>query len=284
MRRASARHRSPGDAEHAEALAAQRLEASPAPDARRAVERPTASGPSSLVRGRAAGSTSSGAPFTTSSRSPAVVDQHRDAPPLEVERHLVDLAPADDVDSPRARGSRRRAGCAAGLEEAVEVGELQHALADRGPARRGAARARMRASVSVPVLSVHRTSMLPRSWIAARRLTITLLLGHAQRAARQRHRHDHRQQLGRQPDRERHGEQERLEQRPVESGVHEQHEQHQHEGQAHDQQAERRVPRSNAVGGGFAPSGRRRCRRAPWRGRCAQISDRRRAADAPTCP
>ena len=32
----------------------------------------------------------------------------------------------------------------------------------------------MRASVRVPVLSVHKTSMLPRFWIAASRLTITL--------------------------------------------------------------------------------------------------------------
>ena len=95
----------------------------------------------------------------------------------------------------------------AALEMAVELGELEHALAVARRASRCAASSAIFASVSVPVLSVHSTSMLPRSWIAARRFTITCLLGHAQRAAGQRHRHDHRQQLGRQPDRQRQREQ-----------------------------------------------------------------------------
>ena len=96
----------------------------------------------------------------------------------------------------------------------------------------------MRASVSVPVLSVHSTSMAPRSWMAASRLTTTRFCGHAQRAARQRHRHDHRQQLGREPDRQRHREQERLQHGPAERQVHQQDEQHEEDGEPQDQQAE----------------------------------------------
>ena len=58
---------------------------------------------------------------------------------------------------------------------AVEPGQLEHARAVRAGSARAAASGSICASVSVPVLSVHSTSMLPRSWIAPRRLTITAL-------------------------------------------------------------------------------------------------------------
>ena len=55
--------------------------------------------------------------------------------------------------------------------------------------------------------------MLPKFWIAGRCLTITLLARHAHRALRERDRGDHRQELGRQADGERDGEEQRLERR-----------------------------------------------------------------------
>ena len=70
-----------------------------------------------------------------------------------------------------------------------------------------------RPAVSVPVLSLHRMSMLPKFWIADRCLTITLCARHAHRALRERDGRDHRQELGRQPDGERDREQQRLERR-----------------------------------------------------------------------
>ncbi len=58
------------------------------------------------------------------------------------------------------------------------------------------------------VLSVHRTVMAPRSSIADRRLTITFL--RAIRAARHGDGGDHRQEFGREPHCEGHGEHQRL--------------------------------------------------------------------------
>ena len=80
--------------------------------------------------------------------------------------------------------------------------------------------------------------MAPRSCIAASRLTIT-----RRRASRiaprgQRHRDDHRQELGRQADGQRQREQQRFQPGPVEQHVDHQHEQHQEHRQAQDQQPE----------------------------------------------
>ena len=119
---------------------------------------------------------SSGAPLTISQALAVALDQHRDAPALEVERHLVDLAPAG-----RRRARVREDGLVqraldAALEVAVEVGAGASTRALSAPATSTCAPSAMRASVSVPVLSVHSTSIAPRSWMAASRLTITLRL------------------------------------------------------------------------------------------------------------
>ena len=82
--------------------------------ARRSAASPASSGARSPPRPRSAidsRSTSSGAPLTTSSALRAVVDEHGDAPALEIEGHLVDLLPSRSTSSVRdARGSPRRAG------------------------------------------------------------------------------------------------------------------------------------------------------------------------------
>ena len=68
---------------------------------------------------------SSGAPLTTSSRAAPSLDQNRHATPLEIERHLVDLVPAGDVE--RLGGEDRLVERAlhAALEAAVEIGEAE---------------------------------------------------------------------------------------------------------------------------------------------------------------
>jgi hypothetical protein len=65
-----------------------------------------------------------------------------------------------------------------------------------------------------------------------------LLLRHADRPARQGDRDDHGQELGRQPDREGDGEQERLQQIPAQHRVDQEHEQHEEHDDLEDQEAE----------------------------------------------
>ena len=77
----------------------------------------------------------------------------------------------------------------------------------------------MAPSVSVPVLSVNSTSMLPRSSIVTSRLTSTLLAGELARAGREAHADDRRQQLRGDADRDREREQQRVDQRPRERDV-----------------------------------------------------------------
>ncbi len=190
--------------------------------------------------------------------APAVLlDQHRDAPALEIEGDLVELDPAGPVDIAVLAGSPRRAGFAnPGLEMAVEPGRAPARARLSAPEIAICRTRRIFASVSVPVLSVHSTSMLPRSWIAARRFTITCSLGHAERAARERDRDDHRQQLGRQPDGQRQGEEEALEQRTVEQKVDQQHEQDEEHGEPHDQHAELvRCPAPGPPGAAYGAAG-----------------------------
>ena len=97
-------------AEHAIALFAEPLEAlQQASRVRRFVERQAFAARLSHSR-RDSSMMSSGAPFTTSSRVDAVVDEHGDAAALEIERHLVDLLPSRDIEPAGGRGSPRRAG------------------------------------------------------------------------------------------------------------------------------------------------------------------------------
>ena len=75
-----------------------------------------------------------------------------------------------------------------------------------------------------------------------------LSLGQLHRRPGKRDRHDHRQQLGCQPDGERQREHQRLQHRPMERDVHHQDEQHHQHGEAHDQHAE--AANADRKGGG----------------------------------
>ena len=96
-------------------------------------------------------------------------------------------------------------------QRGVQIGEAAARSGDAAPAGRAPPFERITPSVRVPVLSVHSTSMLPRFSIASRRRTMTPLARHARgRRADRVTADDRRQQLGRQPDRERDREQQRL--------------------------------------------------------------------------
>ena len=61
-----------------------------------------------------------------------------------------------------------------GLEVAVEIGVLENSIKSSPYMSRQRFKI-IRSCVSVPVLSVHRTSMAPKFWMALRRFTITFL-------------------------------------------------------------------------------------------------------------
>ena len=135
--------------------------------------------------------------------------QNRDAAALEVERQIVDR-----VASSVASGAAARKASSRLLRIPLAKWLLRRPARARERYRRRRCRAadkRDFASVSVPVLSVHRTSIAPRSWMADKPLDDHLALGHAHGAARQGDGHHHRQQLGREADGQRHREQEDLE-------------------------------------------------------------------------
>ena len=117
----------------------------------------------------------------------------------------------------------------AGLKVAVEIGQLQHA-------RRLACRttsqcfSRMtRSIVSVPVLSVQRTSIAPRFWIELSRLTITFLRDMAMAPLERQTADDHRQHFRRQADRDRQREEEGFAPVVLAEAVDEEHQRH-HDG------------------------------------------------------
>ena len=130
-------------------------------------------------------------------------DHDRHDAALEVEGDLVDLGEFGDC---------RRAQCGlgvrqhravedvlqAGLEVAVQIGEREHAVVLAQHDVAVALEDRLGPVVSVPVLSVHSTSIAPRFWMALIRLTMTFLRPIATAPLRQADRHDHRQHLGRQ--------------------------------------------------------------------------------------
>ena len=72
------------------------------------------------------------------------------------------------------RGSPRRAGCACRVSKPLLTAASSSTRRALAPSVPGGRSSVMRASVSVPVLSVHSTSIAPRSWIAASRFTTTL--------------------------------------------------------------------------------------------------------------
>ena len=121
--------------------------------------------------------------------------------------------------------------------------------------------------------------MLPKFWIAGRCLTMTFCRAMRTAPARQRHRRDHRQELGRQPDGERDGEQQRLE-RPADAarGSTTMMNSTRKKTVRRMRTPKRRRPRSNSVSGARAPAARR-CRRTPCARPVARHDRRRRAAD-----
>ena len=67
-------------------------------------------------------SRSSGAPFTIRRRLAVVLDQNRDAPPLEIERNLVDLPPSSHVEWMGSEDRLVERALHAAFELAVDVG------------------------------------------------------------------------------------------------------------------------------------------------------------------
>ena len=208
-----------------------------------------------------AGSTLSGAPLVMSRRSAAVLDDHRHPPALEVEGDLV--APA---------GSRATAGCS-WLQDRLVHG----AARARSGTTLFSAASRITASSSSPrdvhvavdrdlavgerarlvaAQDVHAAEVLDGGQL----LDDDLLPRHAHRPAGQRHRDDHGQQLGREPDRQRHREEERLQQIAPEQRVDEEHEQHQEDDDLQDQEPE---PARAALELGLRGRARRGCA-ATW--------------------
>ncbi len=163
--------------------------------------------------------------------------QHRNPPPFEIEMHLVNLFPAGNVDLAMLQDGVVERAFQAALEVTVEIGQLQHprAFPPQGVDVAFQADAGLGQGAGlVGAEHVHRPHVLDRR----RPFDDDPPGRHAQRAARQGHRHHHGQQLRRQPHRQRYGEQERLQQGTVEGHVDQQREQHQQQGQTHDEQAE----------------------------------------------
>ena len=206
-----------------------------------------------------------------------VLDQDRDTPPLEIERHFVDLLPARHVERMGGEDRLVERALHAAFELAVDVGIGEGALAlgaapvdradqlDRGFGQRAGL---------VGAQHVHGAEIVDRG----QALHDHLSLGQLHRRAGQRDRHDHRQQLGCQPDRERQREHQRFQHRPMEGDVHHQDEQHHQHGQAHDQHAE--AANADRKGGGrrlFRQARREMAERRPAAG--SADDNRRGAAD-----
>ena len=120
---------------------------------------------------------------------------------------------------PRARPlPDARAVPAAALRLAARRAQLRARLPHLGPLRRGGRLRRRELQQHEQPGGRRLARPLPRARAALRRAVRRAPRG--QRAARQGDRGDHRQQLGRQTDGERHGEHQRLQHRPAEEDVH----------------------------------------------------------------
>ena len=181
---------------------------------------------------------SSGAPLTMSRRSPAfsasTETRRRSKSNGTSARYVQSARRTAPAAARMALSSGLRSFCSKPLLTAAN--SSTRALS--APSAPGWPASAIFACVSVPVLSVHSTVMAPRSWIDGEPLHHHLARGHAHGAARQRHRHDHRQQFRRHADGERHREQEGLDHRPVRDEMRQQHEQHHEAGEPQDQHAE----------------------------------------------
>ncbi len=151
-------------------------------------------------------------------------DENRNPAPLEVERHLVDLAPGREVDLAGRENRFVQGTLEPGLERGVELRHLHHRAAvlpakvhfpdqlDAGFGQR---------SGLVAAKHVHGAEIVDGGLA----LDDHLLARQADRAMGERDRHDHRQEFRRQSDGERQREQEGFEQRSMEQDVDEDHEQ-----------------------------------------------------------
>src|SRR2546426_3673776 len=92
--------------------------------------------------------------------------------------------------------------------------------------------------VSVPVLSLQRTSMLPKFSIASRCLTITFWRAMCAAPRERVTALIHGQELGRQAHRERHREEQRFEKRVMQERAGQKHEENEEEHRAHDEERE----------------------------------------------
>ena len=162
---------------------------------------------------------------------------HRQAAPLEIERDFVDLLIARHV----GRGLLKNGGVQrtpdAGLETAVDGGQRQRPRRCRtgridGPIELHHAtrqRARLVAAQDVDAAEVLNGREMFDDYLIAR---------HPQRAPRERDGADHRQELGRETDAQRHGKEQRLECVVLERDAHQQDEEHQHDRRPKNQQTE----------------------------------------------
>ena len=117
-----------GDAEHAQALRAQCLQLPLRLLARGGVPRARRSGLARFVVRRQLENVLRRAFHHQHARG-AVVDQHRDASPLEIEGRLVDLLPPAHVEMLMREDRLVERALEPGLEVAVQIGKLQHTLA-----------------------------------------------------------------------------------------------------------------------------------------------------------
>ena len=179
------RDAAPGDREHAEALVLERVAArarGPGGDLVKFGRRRALGGLRGLVV-PAQPEQVVGRALDDQPALVAALDQHRDAAALEVERHLVDLAPAADVDPAMFEDGFVERAAQAALEPAVEVGQLEHTRALLPERIDMALHADMRLGQRAGLVGaedVHRAEVLDR----ALALDDDLLLRQAQRAAR----------------------------------------------------------------------------------------------------
>src|SRR5229473_6939515 len=239
----------PGDAEYAKSVRADPLEDFRRAGPSRLVERQklgfagflVAGGELDDIFGRTLGNQQATAP---------ALDENRNAASLKIERYLVELRPARTA---------RRAGfddrgiegvSQSGLEMTVKPGQREHVLAvgarERNLPREPDPGFGQRPGL-VRAQHVHAAEVVDR----AQPFYDHLGLCHADGAARERHRDDHWQELGGEPDSESHGEKKALQPRAVEQQIDQQHKQYEDLGKADDQHAE-------SVGASVQGGGRRR--------------------------
>ena len=147
-----------------------------------------------------------------------MLDEHRNAASLKIEGHLVDLGPARTARRPRLDDRCIERVPQSGLKMAVEPGQVEHALAIDARERNLPSEADFgfgeRPSF-VCAQHIHAAKVMD----CAEPLDDYMRPRHAQRAARKRHRNNHRQELGREPDSESHRKQKALQPGPVEQQI-----------------------------------------------------------------